>query len=180
MNPKLAAGPFALMLCLITIDARAQVESKVVEPPSACVDEVGEVQWSYQVLHSFRNTKSGPLRIQIGTSPFENFYLFTSTTTVDPAAAAYTENLDSLSTPASRTRTVNPNESVAWTTTATISIAGPSGVPAGLPKPGVYYLLPIPDVRIIGENSPQPKRPGIDQLIPLRIPKPSGKLPKCK
>jgi hypothetical protein len=169
------AGTLAAILCLFTTQAKAQVLSKLVGPQMSCLDEIGQFRLSFRVVHNFHNTENEPLRVKIGTSLLENFYLFASNTTVDPAAAIFSMNPDLVSTSPTRTRVVNRNESLTWTTTATIIVAGPSGVPTGLPKTGLYYLRPLPDFQIFGRNMPDD-----DQLIPIRIAKPSGKIPRCK
>ncbi len=173
---QLVALPFLLM----SNKGEAQVTSRIVGTPTACADEVGEINVTYRISHSFRNTARTSLQVRIGVSSDESFYLFRSTDSSDPDAAIYRSGPDSVTAPKSRTRTIKPNKSITWVREATIEIAGGPNAPKGLPEPGNYYLLPVAEMQIIRPSLPEVKRSTDEQFIPVTILKPSGIPRSCK
>lgn len=167
------------LFLFLSLDGEAQLRSTVIGSPQYCRDELGRIEVSYEVRNTFTNDRTNSLVVELGQSHVLSFFLFSGQEHIDAASAVYQSSQDSAGPPPVKNKRLRPKESVEWNTEATITIGGRES-PNRLPKPGNYFLLPFPDIRVNGHYGPVGE--GIDRsrLLPIAIAQPDFDPPLCK
>jgi hypothetical protein len=169
--------PLALLLA-IGVDCNAQLRSAIVDSPQYCRNELGQIEVSYQVQSTYTNPKKNHLVIRMGLSRVLSFMLFSGRERTDPASAIYQSNQDSVESPPFRTEKLKPGQSVEWKAVATITIDDQESS-SRLPKPGEYFLLAFPDMRVGGHSVSLDQSQYRGRLLPIKITKPDFDPPLC-
>jgi hypothetical protein len=169
--------PLALLLTL-GLDGNAQLRSAIIGSSRYCRNEIGQIEISYQVQNIYTNTNANSIVVRLGLSRVLSFFLFSGQERTDAASAVYQSSQDSVESPPFKRKRLKPEESINWSTVATITIDGQESS-SRLPKPGDYFLLPFPDIQIEGHSVSLDERQYRSHLLPITIAKPGFDPPLC-
>jgi hypothetical protein len=167
------------LIALLSVHGYAQTQSEIVGPARSCRNEIGQLEISYNVRTRFTNAMQVEVTVKIRTAKNSSFLLFSGNETTNPASAVSKSSPDSVDTPKTRTLLFKPGEHTEWSAVATVTVAerGSSG---RLPKAGHYFLLPIPDLELVGYPTFQDELLQESLLIPLTIEEPRSHVPACR
>ena len=168
-----------LVAALVLGSGRAdcQVETKIVGPPQFCRNLADDTEARYQVVLRFTNRGATTVTARLGTDKGLVHQLFKDEAAMKARDWLTQYNPDYVDTPPHITRHLKPGRTLEWKRTATVYLI--YGRPP-LTAPGVYYLLPFPDITFNDKQEPDEEMFSADRLIPLTIPAPTGTLRRCR